>query len=150
MELISISILINYFIHNLNNIYYNNIMYEVFRERHGYLSSSLVFESMFTSLVKLGQSSLPFYCSSLSPNNADLRSFSTASLVSFGSSRLQSTSITRFNRSIRSAHPLNNFDTLNQWFIESIFLLSFSMICKFIGLKISLCIYTLPYFNQNC
>jgi hypothetical protein len=44
----------------------SNITYEVFRKRRRCLSSSFVFEFMSTSLVKLGQSSLPFYCLFLS------------------------------------------------------------------------------------
>jgi hypothetical protein len=62
--------------------------------------------------------------------------------------RLPFLSIARLAGSIRPAHLLN--DTVNHWFVESMFLLSFSTICKFKGLKISSSIHTLPYFDQKC
>jgi hypothetical protein len=53
-----------------------------------------------------------------------------------------------FARFIRSAHPI-----LILYIIVSVsicFYIPFSIIYKFVGLEVSLWIYTLPYFDQNC
>jgi hypothetical protein len=124
---------------NTNHHRYNNIAIYIqfsycglFNHRHSCLSSSLLLQSIF-----------PFYYS-FPPLIIPV----SAPFLLLASLRLPSLPFLSIARFIRSAHLLN--DTLNHWFVKSMFYFPFSTICKFVGLKICLCIYTLFYFDQNC